>query len=169
MRETAEKPHPACIVDNHLPHIGLEHLKHYILSSDEPRTMGRGAFGGRMCGPVFKAFMEEAVKRYGAGKFSVPKDTYFAKFDRYSGAQLPSGETGSHVVAELFRNGEDPLSSAGLLIIDGGFSSTTDIEIFEGFGISGALGNTLVTTGDGDETTTPSNAGFGSITAGGVY
>ena len=137
---------------------------------DEPRTLGRGAFGGRMCGPVFKAFMEEAIKKYGAGKFTVPKDTYFAKFDRYSGAQLPSDETGSHVVAELFRKGEDPLSSAGLLIIDGGFSTSTDIEIFEGFGIAGAVGgDSIIVNGDGEETTIPSNAGFGSITAGGVY
>ena len=30
---------------------------------DEPRSLGRGAFGGRMCGPVFKAFMDEAVKK----------------------------------------------------------------------------------------------------------
>ncbi|MEM7242030.1 MAG: PBP1A family penicillin-binding protein [Pseudomonadota bacterium] len=135
---------------------------------DDPRSLGRGAFGGRMCGPVFKAFMEEAVKKYGSGKFEVPENTYFAKFDRFSGAQLPSGASGPNVIAELFRTGEDPLDSAGLLVIDGGFSASADIEIFEGYGISGATTDKVVTSG-GKQKTISGNAGFGSITSGGVY
>ena len=135
---------------------------------DDPRSLGRGAFGGRMCGPVFKAFMEEAVKKYGSGKFEQPEDTYFAKFDRFSGVQLASNASGPNVISELFRKGEDPLDSAGLLVIDGGFSASADIEIFEGYGIAGATSDKVVNS-NGQQKTISGNAGFGSITSGGTY
>ena len=72
------------------------------------------------------------------------------------------------MISELFRTGEDPLDSAGLLVIDGGFSASADIEIFEGYGIAGATTDKVVNSG-GQQKTISGNAGFGSITSGGVY
>ena len=56
---------------------------------DRPRPMGRGAYGGTMCGPVFQSFMEKAVEKYGGGPFEVPPGGHFIKIDRFSGARLP--------------------------------------------------------------------------------
>jgi len=39
---------------------------------DQPRGLGRGAFGASMCGPVFQEFMQKAVEKYGGGPFDVP-------------------------------------------------------------------------------------------------
>ena len=39
---------------------------------DNPRSLGRGAYGGTLCVPVFQEFMKEAVKEFGGGKFRVP-------------------------------------------------------------------------------------------------
>ncbi|MCP5074061.1 MAG: PBP1A family penicillin-binding protein, partial [Rhodobacteraceae bacterium] len=75
---------------------------------DRPKSLGRGAFGGSMCGPVFNNFMKKAIKLYGSSDFAIPPDTVFIKFDRFSGARLPSDARGPHVVAELFRRGEEP-------------------------------------------------------------
>ena len=34
-----------------------------------PARLGRGAYGGTMCGPVFQQFMTKAVAKYGGGEF----------------------------------------------------------------------------------------------------
>ena len=74
---------------------------------DRPRPMGRGAYGGTMCGPVFQSFMEKAVEKYGGGPFEVPEGGHFIKIDRFSGARLPADASGEYVVAEFFRDGVD--------------------------------------------------------------
>ncbi len=76
---------------------------------DQPRSLGPGAFGGRLCAPVFQAFMEKAVAKYGGGPFEVPPGGHFIKIDRYTGARLPDGASGANVVAEYFREGEEPV------------------------------------------------------------
>lgn len=138
---------------------------------DTPTPLGRGASGGGMCGPVFKQFMSKAIKQYGAGKFSQPDNTYFAKFDRFSGSRLSDDATGDNVVSELFRIGEDPLLDGILTIIDGGFSASADIEIFQGFekGTSSAGADTVVVTGAGKKKTISGKASFGSLSSGGLY
>ncbi|MGB3407177.1 MAG: penicillin-binding protein 1A, partial [Jannaschia sp.] len=98
---------------------------------DRPRDMGRGASGGGMCGPVFNEFMTEAIKKYGGGPFEVPPGGYFAKIDRYTGARLPDDAAGEYVVAEYFRDGDDPFSGIGYgAIIDGGFAMSSDLPLF---------------------------------------
>ncbi|GLQ34351.1 penicillin-binding protein 1A [Amylibacter marinus] len=137
---------------------------------DTPTPLGRNASGGGMCGPVFKQFMQAAVKKYGAGKFTVPENTYFAKFDRYSGAQLPDDEQGAHVVSELFRIGEDPLLDGLLTVIDGGFSASADIEIFQEFLNRSGIGQeeVVVETATGEKKAI-GKASFGSLSSGGLY
>lgn len=133
---------------------------------DRPRSLGRGASGGGMCGPVFNRFMKKVVARDGAGKFPVPPDSYFLKFDRFSGARLPDDASGAHVVAELFREGEEPdygLSS----IIDGGFAMGEDLNFFDRGEIEN--GDQVVTTSSGQVKKIPKKASFGSLSSGGLY
>ena len=128
---------------------------------DRPQSLGRGASGGGMCGPVFNAFMKKAIKQYGASKFEVPPNTYFLKFDRFSGARLPDDAVGDHVVAELFREGEEP--EYGLSIIDGGFAMGEDLQLFsEGK-------DQEVVTSSGKKKVIPKKATFGSLSSGSLY
>ncbi|MFT6104596.1 MAG: penicillin-binding protein 1A, partial [Paracoccaceae bacterium] len=82
---------------------------------DLPRTM-RGASGGGMCGPVFNEFMKKATEKYGGGAFDVPPGGRFIKIDRFSGARLGDDASGETVVAEYFRDGEEPIFGLGALI-----------------------------------------------------
>jgi penicillin-binding protein 1A len=62
---------------------------------DQPRSLGRRASGGGMCGPVFAEFMREAVREYGGAPFTVPPGGVFYPIDRYSGQRLPPGSAGT--------------------------------------------------------------------------
>ncbi len=137
---------------------------------DQPESLGRGASGGGMCGPVFQRFMLEAIEEYGSGEFPVPEGGQFYPIDRYSGARLPDGASGEHVVYEMFRAGEAPFE--GLLsVIDGGWAMSSDIPIYgrgdEGDGGGGQ--GTLVETSDGDTARVPTATGFGTLSSGGLY
>lgn len=94
---------------------------------DQPKSLGRGAYGASMCGPVFQQFMEKAVAKYGAGKFKVPPGGYFINIDRYTGARLSDDARGDFVVAEYFREGEDP--NFGIMF-DGGFAMGSDLDFY---------------------------------------
>jgi penicillin-binding protein 1A len=131
---------------------------------DQPRSLG-GASGGGTCAPVFQAFMEVAIEKYGGGKFTVPPGGYFKKIDRYSGAILPDNAKGPNVVAEYFREGDDALASLGA-IVDGGFEMGSNLPLF-------AYGETddgaVVTTATGQQKVIPKKADFGTLSSGGLY
>ncbi len=137
---------------------------------DNPRTLGPGAFGGTLCVPIFQAFMEEVVKKYGGGPFRVPPGGYFINIDRYTGARLPDNASGDNVVAEYFREGEEPVFGLEGLV-DGGFGMGSDLPLF-GPGETDAAptdqGET-VTTSDGQTVVVPDKAGFGELSSGGLY
>jgi len=130
---------------------------------DQPRPMGRGAYGGTMCGPVFQRFMTQATQKYGGGKFAVPQGCEFIKIDRFTGARLSGDATGNYVVSECFREGEDAIFG---LMFDGGFAMGDDLDLF-------SSGETEVireiTTSTGDTATVGEKATFGSISSGGLY
>jgi len=132
---------------------------------DQPRSLGRGASGGGMCGPVFTAFMREAIKKYGGGKFAVPGGGYFAKIDRYSGARLSDGASGANVVSEYFRDGEIPVLGVAAAAIDGGWRMGSDLQTF------GRDGSTdrQVTTSTRRQVRIAPKASFGSLSSGGLY
>jgi penicillin-binding protein 1A len=134
---------------------------------DTPRTLGPGAFGGTLCVPIFQAFMEEAVKRFGGTKFAVPPGGHFINIDRYTGAQLPDGSTGANVQAEYFRDGEEPVFGLGALV-DGGFGMGQDLPLFA-TGESDAMQVETVTTSDGATKAVPRKATFGTLSSGGLY
>jgi penicillin-binding protein 1A len=130
---------------------------------DTPRPLGRGASGGGMCGPVFQAFMEEAVKKYGGGPFRVPKECMFLKIDRFTGARLPDDATGDNVVAECFREGEEPVFG---ITFDGGFAMGQNLPLVDGID---ALPARQVTTSSGETATVGPKANFGTLSSGGLY
>nr|WP_217362186.1 PBP1A family penicillin-binding protein [Aliiroseovarius sp. xm-v-208] len=129
---------------------------------DRPRTMP-GAAGGGMCGPVFNSFMKEAIKEYGGGAFKVPEGGHFIKIDRFTGARLPNDASGEHVVAEYFRDGEEPLFG---VMFDGGFAMGSNLPLFAP---SESDGNSVVTTSTGEKVVVPGKADFGSLSSGGQY
>ncbi|MEO0343374.1 MAG: PBP1A family penicillin-binding protein [Pseudomonadota bacterium] len=132
---------------------------------DQPEPLGRGAFGGTLCAPVFTEFMTKAVEKYGAGEFERPEGGRFLKFDRYSGARLPNDAQGPEVIAEYFRLGEEPYVGAIGLIVDGGFAMGEDLLLYDGT----VREETTIERDDGTTTVVPGNASFGTINSGGLY
>jgi penicillin-binding protein 1A len=132
---------------------------------DQPRTLGSGASGGGFCGPVFEQFMRTAIKKYGGAKFRVPPGGYFINIDRFSGARLPDGASGENVVAEYFRDGEEPIFG---LFVDGGFAMGGNLPLF-GYGETDVGGGTSVTTSTGETKIIPKKADFGTLSSGGLY
>ncbi|UWR51551.1 penicillin-binding protein 1A [Phaeobacter inhibens] len=129
---------------------------------DQPRPMGRGAYGGTMCGPVFQQFMQKATAKYGGGKFAVPEGGHFIKIDRYTGARLADAASGGNVVAEYFRDGAEPIFG---LAFDGGFAMGSNLPLFE----EAAQSARRVTTSDGGTAVLGPKATFGTISSGGLY
>jgi penicillin-binding protein 1A len=132
---------------------------------DLPEPLGSGASGGGMCGPVFQSFMMKALEKYGAGRFEVPPGGRFIKIDRFTGARLPDTATGDTVVAEYFREGEEPVFG---ITFDGGFAMGANLPL--------VTGGSVAQVGQGqsgtDENTTPVAPGqtsTGEISSGGLY
>ncbi|OYW57941.1 MAG: penicillin-binding protein [Rhodobacterales bacterium 32-66-7] len=133
---------------------------------DQPRTMA-GASGGGFCGPVFQEFMLEAIKEYGGGKFAVPPGGYFIKIDRFTGALLPDDATGDYVVAEYFRDGEQPIFGLGAMV-DGGFAMGSNLPLFA-YGEGESEASTTITNAEGESVVVPNKADFGTVSSGGLY
>jgi len=133
-----------------------------FIGYDIPKSLGRGASGGGMCGPVFNTFMKEATKKYGGGDFDVPPGGFFLKIDRFTGARLSDDATGDNVVAEYFRDGEEPVFG---IIFDGGFAMGADLPLFEEVGVT----SRQVTTSTGKKAVVGPKATFGTLSSGGLY
>ncbi|WP_170587133.1 penicillin-binding protein 1A [Ruegeria arenilitoris] len=129
---------------------------------DRPRPMGRGAYGGTLCGPVFQSFMEKAVEKYGGGPFEVPPGGQFIKIDRFSGARLPDDASGDYVVAEYFRDGVDGFIDR---VYDGGFAMGSDLPLFEEV----TNGGRQVQTSTGQTIIVGPKASQGDLQGGGLY
>ncbi len=129
---------------------------------DTPRTLGRGASGGGICGPVFNTFMGQAIERFGGEPFKVPADCQFINIDRFSGARLPPEAFGDNVIAECFRPGEEPLFG---IMFDGGFAMSADLPLFD----EAPRPSRQVTTSTGETATVGPKATFGTLSSGGLY
>ncbi|WP_299748681.1 PBP1A family penicillin-binding protein [uncultured Tateyamaria sp.] len=129
---------------------------------DQPRSLGKGASGGGMCGPVFNTFMQEAIAKYGGGSFDVPEECMFIKIDRFSGARLSDAAAGDNVVSECFRDGFEPTFG---ITFDGGFAMGADLPLFEEVGSGGRQ----VTTSTGKKAVVGPKANFGTLSSGGLY
>jgi len=135
---------------------------------------------------VFQAFMSEAIEEFGGGDFKVPEGGTFINIDRFNGARLADDAEGDNVVAEFFRDGDDPIFGVAF---DGGFAMGGDFElgaIDEGLGlltdendpeappsaapkVSVAQDDPEDTLGPDPETELEPKASFGSMSSGGLY
>jgi len=133
---------------------------------DNPRSLGKHAYGGTLCVPVFNEFMKEAVKDFGGTNFKVPPGGTWAKFNRYTGERLSDSATGDFVQAEYLRPGQD-MSGLGALVVDGGFGMGVNLPLFEQ-GQTDESDQTI-TTSTGKTKVIPKKADFGTLSAGGLY
>ncbi|MEM9146668.1 MAG: PBP1A family penicillin-binding protein [Pseudomonadota bacterium] len=89
---------------------------------DQPRPMGRGSYGGTLCGPVFRRFMARAMADRAPGRFETPgfTETVLVKVDRETGARLPDDAEGPNVVEQMFERGSQPelFQTAEALVAD---------------------------------------------------
>ena len=94
-----------------------------FIGYDNPRPMGRGAFGGTLCAPVFEDFMEIAMKDRPKLDFPFPPHAVMAKIDRSTGRRLSDDASGAGVALEAFRLGEVPAIGeySGGAVIEGRF------------------------------------------------
>jgi len=129
---------------------------------DTPRSLGERASGGGICGPVFNDFMQEAIQKYGGGEFSTPSNCQFIKIDRFTGARMPNAASGDNVVAECFREGEEPVFG---IMFDGGFAMAADLPLFN----QSQQQTRQVRTSTGGTATVGPRASFGSLSSGGLY
>ena len=129
---------------------------------DQPRSLGRGASGGGMCGPVFNAFMQKAVAKYGGSAFKPPESCQFINIDRNTGARLSDSASGDNVVAECFREGEEPIFG---IQFDGGFAMGSNFELYS----SSGQPSKQVTTSSGGTAIVGPKASFGTLSSGGLY
>lgn len=139
---------------------------------DNPRSLGRGAYGGTLCAPVFNAFMQKAVKKYGGTTFPVPPGGHFVKIDRYTGEAMDPSATGPDVVSIYFRDGDQP--GLGIGVVDGGFKMGSNLPLFapgeNDTTTDGGEGSSqTVTTSSGQVKVLPGKANFGTINSGGLY
>ncbi|GGB96914.1 penicillin-binding protein 1A [Marivita lacus] len=132
------------------------------IGHDQPRSLGRGASGGGMCGPVFNSFMQKAVAKYGGTAFRPPENCQFIKIDRNTGARLSDDASGDNVVAECFREGEEPIFG---IQFDGGFAMGSNFELYS----SSDQPSKQVTTSSGGTAIVGPKASFGTLSSGGLY
>jgi len=129
---------------------------------DRPEPLGTGASGGGLCGPVFNEFMIDAVEKFGGGPFRVPPGGVFINIDRNTGARLPDDESGDNVVAEYFREGEEPIFG---VTFDGGFAMGSNFELIQ----PGGETVKQVQTSSGKTAVVGPKATLGTLSSGGLY
>ena len=129
---------------------------------DIPAPLGRGIGGGSTCGPVFNEFMLSAIEKYGGGAFKVPEGGKFINLHRLTGDRLDKKAEGDFVVAEYFRDGEEPTFGDA---VNGGFAMGSNIDLFS------EEDEQVVhtTSSSGEIVTFGGTASLGTLTSGGLY
>jgi penicillin-binding protein 1A len=84
---------------------------------DNPRPMGRSAFGGTLCAPMVAEFVRAAYADRVSGDFDVPEGVEFISVNRWTGRPADGGEA----IAEVFRAGYGPDFAGGMVVGDGDF------------------------------------------------
>ena len=146
---------------------------------DEPRSLGRHAYGSNLCGPVFNSFMEVAIRKYGAAEFKVPEGGIFVDVNAFTGepVRTGTGQAGTNqVIAEYFRFGSEP-SQGELKVVDGGFVMGSDLEVYvpeeeelEGTDLaSNETSGSGIGGGAADQLGQDEQSSFGALSSGGLY
>lgn len=103
---------------------------------DTPKSLGKKASGGAICGPVFEQFMREAMADRTPRKFEVPEGVSLVKIDRNTGDRVGDEVFGNNVIWEAFRVGTEPGYSAGSELSSGGYLNDYSVQ---GQGVGSAL------------------------------
>lgn len=96
---------------------------------DTPKSLGKKASGGALCGPVFEDFMRAAMTDRAPRKFDPPAGVSLVKIDRTTGERVGEDVFGNNVIWEAFRAGTVPEGnglSGGVASAGGGFVPTID-------------------------------------------
>ncbi len=98
-----------------------------FIGYDNPRPLGKGAYGGTMCGPVVQEFLASAMKDRPKLDFKAPEEAVMIKVDRQSGVRLPDDASGANVSVEAFHEFDVPpvgSHTGGLVLGEGLFGFT---------------------------------------------
>jgi penicillin-binding protein 1A len=109
------------------------------------------------------------VREFGGTRFAVPPGGRFIRINRHTGERVGDDATGPDIVAEYFREGEEPVFGIAA-IIDGGFQMGMNLPIFgQGEADAAEIGTQTLTNATGQQVVVPSASSFGTISAGGLY
>ena len=90
---------------------------------DQPRTLGPSEQGATAAAPIFRDFMDEALRGRPAIPFRIPDSVRLVRINAETG--LPARPGDANVILEAFRPGTEP-SVGGALVLDNGFISFDD-------------------------------------------
>ena len=102
-----------------------------FIGYDNPTPLGDSAFGGTICGPVFREFMAEAMESRQPGEFRPPREAEMitVKYDAETGERLPDDAEGPNVISQTYAVGTEPE-----LIPDDTVALVDDSVLFAGYG-----------------------------------
>ncbi|MBL8550804.1 MAG: penicillin-binding protein 1A [Hyphomonadaceae bacterium] len=97
---------------------------------DQPRDMGEGETGGRISAPIFRDFMEGALRGEPATPFRIPAGVRLVRIDAMTGL-LPGPNTTSTIM-EAFKPGTEPTENAVSSPFIFGGTEPIDPRVFRG-------------------------------------
>jgi penicillin-binding protein 1A len=102
-----------------------------FIGFDNPTPMGDDAYGGTLCGPVFREFMKEAMETRTPGSFEPPRGggVVTIKVHRETGERLPDDAEGPDVVVRTYDLGPEPE-----ILVDDVLALADDAALFGGYG-----------------------------------
>ncbi len=132
---------------------------------DNPRPLGKSAFGGTLCAPVFAEFIKVALAGQGPVTFPVPPGGRFISIDRSTGQRLADGATGANVQVEYIKDGQETVVGGYGQTVDGGWKIGADVPLYDGVPAQ----NIERVQVRGQSKALPKNPSLGSISSGGLY
>ncbi|MCO4319560.1 penicillin-binding protein 1A [Phyllobacterium sp. 21LDTY02-6] len=96
------------------------------LGYDTPIPMGKGFTGSGLAAPVFKSFMEAALKDQRSVDFRVPEGMTIIPINRKTGMRAAEGQP--NVIMEAFKPGTGPADSYSVIGMDS-FSEGAPVEV----------------------------------------
>jgi penicillin-binding protein 1A len=94
---------------------------------DNPRSLGRGETGSSVAVPVFRDFMEGALKNRASIPFRIPPGLRLVRVNADTG--LPARPGDRHVILEAFRPGTEP--TAARAVLDGSAPEGAGVDPLE--------------------------------------
>ena len=90
---------------------------------DDNRTLGKGESGGKVAGPIFRSFMEQALVSEPSPPFRVPPAVSLVRINAKTGKLARSGD--ETVILEAFKVGTEPAPGGRQAVVGGGGKRAT--------------------------------------------